>query len=207
MNTHQHAPTYLCQTIHDGRADEAARLGCSANRARVRCHCASGHNVARSLYGGRTSGLGRCLFQAHRSPGPSKRAKHCSSWSCANVGCCKLASRAARVLGSPRSAASGHVQVERPGAVEAVVRYGARGAQLHIDTRKLGRIVRPSHRATGNRRDAVDGSGRKTLFVAIDDPARLAFTAMHADEKQAQAVLFLRNAVATPAWASPYSGC
>jgi transposase InsO family protein len=32
--------------------------------------------------------------------------------------------------------------------------------------------------------------------VAIDDHARLAFTAMHPDEKQAQAVLFLRNAVA-----------
>ena len=32
--------------------------------------------------------------------------------------------------------------------------------------------------------------------MAIDDPARLAFTAMHADEKQAQAVLFLRSAVA-----------
>jgi transposase InsO family protein len=80
--------------------------------------------------------------------------------------------------------------------VEAVVRYEheAPGDLLHIDTKKLGRIVRPSHRVTGNRRDSVDGAGWETLFVAIDDHARLAFTAMHPDEKQA--VLFLRNAVA-----------
>ncbi|WP_269633053.1 IS481 family transposase [Pelomonas sp. BJYL3] len=79
-----------------------------------------------------------------------------------------------------------------------VVRYEreAPGELLHIDTKKLGRIVRPSHRVTGNRRDSVDGAGWETLFVAIDDHARLAFTAMHPDEKKAQAVLFLRNAVA-----------
>jgi transposase InsO family protein len=81
---------------------------------------------------------------------------------------------------------------------EPVVRYEreAPGELLHIDTKKLGRIVRPSHRVTGNRRDSVDGAGWETLFVAVDDHARLAFTAMHPDEKQAQAVLFLRNAVA-----------
>ena len=81
---------------------------------------------------------------------------------------------------------------------EPIVRYEheAPGSLLHIDTKKLGRIVRPSHRVTGNRRDSVDGAGWETLFVAIDDHARVAFTAMHPDEKQAQAVLFLRNAVA-----------
>ncbi|WP_298429225.1 IS481 family transposase [Ottowia sp.] len=81
---------------------------------------------------------------------------------------------------------------------EPVVRYEreAPGELLHIDTKKLGRIVRPSHRVTGNRRDSVDGAGWETLFVAIDDHARLAFTAMHPDEKKDQAVLFLRNAVA-----------
>lgn len=81
---------------------------------------------------------------------------------------------------------------------EPVVRYEREtpGELLHIDTKKLGRIVRPSHRVTGNRRDSVDGAGWETLFVAIDDHARLAFTAMHPDEKKEQAVLFLRNAVA-----------
>ena len=33
------------------------------------------------------------------------------------------------------------------------------------------------------------------LFVAIDDHARIAFTAMRPDERRDQAVLFLRNAV------------
>jgi transposase InsO family protein len=79
-----------------------------------------------------------------------------------------------------------------------VVRYEheAPGDLLHIDTKKLGRIVRPSHRVTGNRKDSVEGAGWETLFVAIDDHARLAFTAMHPDEKKEQAVQFLRNAVA-----------
>lgn len=81
---------------------------------------------------------------------------------------------------------------------DPVVRYEreAPGELLHIDTKKLGRIVRPSHRVTGNRRDSVHGAGWEALFVAVDDHARLAFTAMHPDEKKEQAVLFLRHAVA-----------
>ena len=81
---------------------------------------------------------------------------------------------------------------------EPVQRYEheAPGEMLHIDTKKLGRIVRASHRVTGNRRDSVDGAGWETLFVAVDDHARIAYTAMHPDEKKAQAVRFLRDAVA-----------
>jgi transposase InsO family protein len=79
---------------------------------------------------------------------------------------------------------------------EPVVRYEheAPGDLLHIDTKKLGRIVRPSHRVTGNRRDGVDGAGWEMLFVAIDDHARIAFTDMYPDEKIPSAVQFLRNA-------------
>ena len=82
--------------------------------------------------------------------------------------------------------------------VEPVVRYAhaAPGDLLHIDTKKLGRIARPSHRVTGNRRDAVRGVGWETLFVAIDDHARIGFTAMHTDERTPNAVGFLRDAVA-----------
>ncbi len=82
--------------------------------------------------------------------------------------------------------------------VEAVVRYehDAPGDLLHIDTKKLGRIVRPGHRVTGDRKDGAEGAGWEMLFVAIDDHARLAFTAMHPDEKKEQAVAFLGNAVA-----------
>jgi transposase InsO family protein len=81
---------------------------------------------------------------------------------------------------------------------EPVVRYEheAPGQMLHIDTKKLGRIERPSHRVTGNRRDSVDGAGWETLFVAIDDHARIAFTDVHPNEKTPQAVLFVHNAVA-----------
>ena len=81
---------------------------------------------------------------------------------------------------------------------EPVVRYEheAPGDLLHIDTKKLGRIERPSHRVTGNRRDSVEGAGWEMLFVAIDDHARIGFTAMHADERTPNAIRFLRNAVA-----------
>jgi len=81
---------------------------------------------------------------------------------------------------------------------EPVVRYEheAPGDMLHIDTKKLGRIERPSHRVTGNRRDSVEGAGWEMLFVAVDDHARIAFTDMHPDEKWPQAVQFLHNAVA-----------
>jgi transposase InsO family protein len=82
--------------------------------------------------------------------------------------------------------------------IEPVVRYehDNPGDLLHIDTKKLGRIERPSHRVTGNRRDSVTGAGWETLFVAVDDHARIAFTAMHPDETKPQAVQFLRDAVA-----------
>ncbi|BEP66680.1 hypothetical protein GmRootV35_11940 [Variovorax sp. V35] len=45
--------------------------------------------------------------------------------------------------------------------VEAVVRYEHEAPDdlLHIDTKKLGRIVRPSHRVTGNRKNSVEGAG------------------------------------------------
>jgi transposase InsO family protein len=82
--------------------------------------------------------------------------------------------------------------------VEPVVRYehGAPGDLLHIDIKKLGRIVRPSHRVTGNRRDTVDGAGWDFVFVAIDDHARVAFTDIHPDERSPSAVRFLTDAVA-----------
>ncbi|ETH42520.1 transposase, IS481 family [Bordetella pertussis H939] len=61
---------------------------------------------------------------------------------------------------------------------EPVVRYEhqAPGDLLHIDIKKLGRIQRPGHRVTGNRRDTVEGAGWDFVFVAIDDHARVAFT-------------------------------
>jgi len=115
---------------------------------------------------------------------------------------CMLHAQIARSVGVVESTVSrmlaraGLLSDLRP--VEPVQRYGheAAGGLLHIDSKKFGLIVRPSHRVTGNRRDGVEGAGWETLFVAVDDHARIAFTAMHPDEKTPQAVQFLRDAVA-----------
>jgi transposase InsO family protein len=82
--------------------------------------------------------------------------------------------------------------------IPPVLRYehAAAGDLLHIDTKKLARIVRPSHRVTGDRRDLVEGAGWEFLFIAIDDHARIGFTDMYPDEGKACAVQFVRNAVA-----------
>jgi transposase InsO family protein len=81
---------------------------------------------------------------------------------------------------------------------EPVVRYEHErpGDLIHIDTKKLGRIERMSHRVTGNRRDTFGGAGWEYLFVAIDDHARIGFTDMYPDEAKASAVQFLQNTVA-----------
>jgi transposase InsO family protein len=81
---------------------------------------------------------------------------------------------------------------------EPIVRYEHErpGDLLHIDTKKLGRIERMSHRVTGNRRDTAGGAGWEYLFVAIDDHSRIGFTDMYPDELKESAVQFLQNAVA-----------
>lgn len=83
------------------------------------------------------------------------------------------------------------------GGVEPVVRYehAEPGDMIHIDTKKLGRIVRTGHRITGDRRDTVEGAGWEFLFVAVDDHARIAFTQMKPDECQDSAIAFLRAMV------------
>jgi transposase InsO family protein len=81
---------------------------------------------------------------------------------------------------------------------EPIVRYehAHPGDMVHIDTKKLGRIERMSHRITGDRRDTVEGAGWEFLFVAVDDHARISFTELYPDERKASAIQFLRNTVA-----------
>jgi predicted transcriptional regulator len=55
-----------------------------------------------------------------------------------------------------------------PAAPAQRYEHASPGDLLHIDTKKLGRIERPSHRVTGNRRDMVRGAGWEFLFVAVD---------------------------------------
>jgi len=112
--------------------------------------------------------------------------------------------RIASALGVSRSTVSrickraGLSQLRDLDPIEAIVRYEHEqpGDLIHMDTKKLGRIERPSHRVTGNRRDKVDGAGWEFLFVAVDDHARIGFTDMYADERVPAAVQFLHNTVA-----------
>ncbi|ETH89896.1 transposase, IS481 family [Bordetella pertussis STO1-CHOC-0019] len=57
-----------------------------------------------------------------------------------------------------------------------VVRYEhqAPGDLLHIDIKKLGRIQRPGHRVTGNRRDTVEGpAGTSSSWPSMTSPRGL----------------------------------
>ena len=72
---------------------------------------------------------------------------------------------------------------------------GAPGELLHLDTKKLGRIVRPSHRVTGDRRDRVEGAGWEFAHMAVDDYSRVAVGEILPDERQGTAVGFLRRTV------------
>jgi transposase InsO family protein len=76
---------------------------------------------------------------------------------------------------------------------EAVVRYEREraGELLHVDVKKLGRIIKPSHRVTGDRRDRNRGAGWQYVFVAIDDASRLGFARIYPDETADSALAFL----------------
>jgi transposase InsO family protein len=78
------------------------------------------------------------------------------------------------------------------------------GELLHVDIKKLGRILKPGHRVTGNRRGRAhthrDGSsvslaGWEFVHIAIDDHSRLAYAEVLADERGETAVGFLRRAL------------
>jgi transposase InsO family protein len=78
-----------------------------------------------------------------------------------------------------------------------VVRYERQrpGELVHVDTKKLGRIERPSHRVTGNRRDATRGAGWEYAHVAIDDYSRYTYVEILPDEKRYTATAFWLRAL------------
>ncbi len=69
------------------------------------------------------------------------------------------------------------------------------GEMIHMDIKKLGRIVRPSHRVTGDRRDTVDGAGWEYAHVAIDDCTRLTYAEILPDDKRYTATAFWLRAL------------
>lgn len=64
------------------------------------------------------------------------------------------------------------------------------GELVHMDIKKLGRIVRPSHRVTGNHRDSVAGAGWEYAHVAVDDCTRFAYVEILPDDKRYTATGF-----------------
>lgn len=87
--------------------------------------------------------------------------------------------------------------VTRP-AAEEVIRYEYEepGGLIHVDIKKLGRILKPGHRVTGDRRGQAKGkAGWQYLFVAIDDHSRLGFAAVYPDETSDSATSFLDELV------------
>ena len=70
------------------------------------------------------------------------------------------------------------------------------GELVHIDVKKLGRIIRPGHRVTGSRTDRRDQGkkGWEYVHVAVDDYSRLAYAEVLADENAVTAAGFLARA-------------
>jgi transposase len=127
------------------------------------------------------------------------------------------ASEIAEVLSMPLSTVSAVLLREGLGkrsrleAPEPANRYERRapGELVHIDIKKLGRIVVPGHAITGNRRQhavrtrvgsptgrSIGTAGWEFVHVAIDDHSRLAYAEVLGDETAASAVAFLRRALA-----------
>jgi transposase InsO family protein len=91
----------------------------------------------------------------------------------------------------------------RLAALEPPNRYERRtaGELVHIDIKKLGRIVEPGHRVIGDRRFQRRPGGKgvagwEFVHVAIDDHSRLPYAEVLGDERATSAIAFLRRAVA-----------
>lgn len=110
--------------------------------------------------------------------------------------------RLAALVGLPPSTV--HRVLRRQGLVGVkrdpvpVVRYehDDPGGLLHLDTKKLGRIVGgPGHRATGDRRSRKRGVGWEVLHVALDDATRLVYAELLPDERGRTTARFLVHAL------------
>ena len=109
-----------------------------------------------------------------------------------------------RRLGLPRSTVGnvlrrlGLGRLRLPTVDRPVVRYEREhpGELLHVDTKALGRIVRPGHRVTGDRRHRIRRVGWDHVHVAIDDASRVAYVEVLRTQQIPDAVGFLARAVA-----------
>jgi transposase InsO family protein len=76
------------------------------------------------------------------------------------------------------------------------------GDLLHMDTSRYARFLRPGHRVTGDRSQALRGRkvdtrvGYDFAHAIVDDHSRLAYVELHADEKAVTVSAFLARALA-----------
>ena len=73
--------------------------------------------------------------------------------------------------------------------------WGRPGEMVHMDIKKLGRIVQPSHRVTGDRRHSLRDVGWEYAHVAIDDCTRYTYAEILPDDKRYTATAFWLRAV------------
>ena len=108
--------------------------------------------------------------------------------------------RIAQVLGLPVATVVrhqrqlGYRRLPRVVPAPAVIRYErARAGELvHLDTKKLGRILAPGHRVHGDRLQRAHGkAGWEHVHVAIDDATRLAYAEVLPTPSGAEAAGFL----------------
>lgn len=66
------------------------------------------------------------------------------------------------------------------------------GDLLHLDIKKLGRIIGVGHRITGDQRHRKRGVGWEYVHVCVDDATRMAHALVMSDERADSAVAFLR---------------
>jgi len=81
---------------------------------------------------------------------------------------------------------------------EQAVRYerSSPGELVHVDIKKLGRIIRPGHRITGDRSSQAKGkAGWQHVSAAVDDHSQLGFASVHPDETADSALVFLEELV------------
>ncbi|MCK5448953.1 MAG: helix-turn-helix domain-containing protein, partial [Gemmatimonadetes bacterium] len=81
---------------------------------------------------------------------------------------------------------------------DPVIRYerSRPGSLIHMDIKKLARIVRIGHRIHGDRSKKVVGVGWEFYHAAIDDATRVAYGEVLESERKEDAVAFLLRVVA-----------
>jgi transposase InsO family protein len=201
VDTHKNAPftaqgrLRMVQAVIEGRSVSSVAQAFRVNRKTVRKW------VRRFEEGGR-EGLRDASCRPRHSP--ARMAKGTAQrivslrrrrWTMAQIASELRISRATVARTLARVGLSRLANLDPP---PLAVRYERKhpGDLLHIDTKKLGRILKVGHRITGNPRDSVPGAGWEFAFVCVDDHSRVGFAQMAADERKRTAATFLKSAVA-----------